>query len=1755
MTQFIPALVGETTRISDRNGNELTFGADGVVSNRGRGVQFERDHRGRIIRIVDPRGNSLKYEYDDVGNLIASVDREGNRTTMTYGLDHRLESMIDPLGVTALKVKYDPRTNRLTALEDAIGQQTKFAYDLNSLSKTSVADGGSTESVRMDWEGNEHEELDERGNRIIREYGHGRSSLPTLERTVIGDIDLGDDGDDLVVRRTFNHLGQMVTETDFRGNVTRHIYTADGTYYGTVHPTGVTEYFQYDSKENLVMTGSSAGPRSFMTYDSAGNLLKLESDVSPGNSGDFGGHGSRNNTNPQKRNTILFDYNEFGDQVSTIDNESNRREFSFDANGNQIQARSSWLDPFDSSVTKSFIAQSEFDANDQTTIIQTPAGNTTISLDAHSRVYSSIDERGNRSDYLYDSRGLLIQRRTYPSSAGAEVTPIIERKVYDLQGRLLYTTEPYLANQPLLDIGGTKYFYDSKGNIERTEILKGLVIEIESKGSSHKSILRTEGMVVDSARNELNSANQIVHSWDSFGTPTEFYYDRWQQLVEKRRMVLDEAGNPMWMVTRTEFDSHGRTTLTTDSYLVPWNTPIGKGASPSVLATRFDFDEAGRPSRTTRLQNVIIDIQDRKTVITNSGELVWQSATFYDSHGRVLSQVSADGTVTGYEYDYRGRLTATIGTHKSTESVGLGNVYPGHQARSRQETEYDINGQPWIRRSGIIQIEDSKGNILIIDRKQQKTTQRTYDQNGNILSTIFPDGTSTRSEFNAFGQIAKSIDELSQETTTTYDSNGRITSVSLPAVPLPSNREVMAKPRWEYSYDASGNLVLLRDNIAEVTSSDIRNDHDGNLGDDTRITEWRYDSQGRLSKRILPNGSAESFLYDSRDRNVLHIAFDGIVERTTYDDRPGAGGRFFRREWYNSEGDFASDPNSPMESWSYTYDAFDRLRSIEIRTRSNPSSSLALTQTQHFEFDPEGRVIRETTIAGSVNYAYDSLGRVVRQFTGNKGSNALDSKHPELDVRYAYGHDGLQRVQKLVSFGQPVDRDSNLAGNQAFETVYHYDVFGRPIRTEVVDQVIESYNFDAMDRVSSISHYLPDSDNTDLGNNQLTSSFVYEYRPDGKKTSLSESLYVDHDSNPLTPRQSLSNQYRWKYDSNGRIVSETIDHSIDKFDRLETFSWDLVGNQLLQTIDSPSTPSIDHVIRSLYDENDRLLDQSFDLGGNGTIERRIQFQWNGTNPARKTIFDEGKLDEAEAYTYNYQGKLGTVLRESFAADRSVIARNLVTYLYDPAGIRVSSVEVADRELSTTVIDESNRSTTFYLTSRQNLTGHEQTVSEFRFDDFGRTVRRKETVFGFDEVSQAERTYSPDTGAIVNAQERAFLHDAHGSVRAIVDGQGVVQQSYFYSAFGSLIAIVGAHGETIAYLDARDLGRQRIESFAWTDLLYAGESFDVRTNQQYLRARWYRSETGRLDQLDPFVGNPMDPRSFHKYGYAHGDPIQGADPTGMFFTIAGFMSAFSAQAQARAQSSYGALSTMRTGRALHRVVKTYQKVMKLYDRLEDVRSWAVDIVDLLDFDISDLKSIQQTLDQRFNIANGLPNRRRTIEIDLPEGIRKKMTAMWTKVFSIGGASFLGHINAQEIIAELATGLLTNQMGFTQSPNNWSWSSRQGPDQVVYHKGVNVWGIFEAKGGDNTLGTSRWGEQMSGKWLEHWIMKLQTTIATNVQLLDSLENYEPMLAAIVRLNILNRQSQIKITVQKYTPPRSNGWGTDTKRPITSKQNYSD
>jgi RHS repeat-associated protein len=67
-------------------------------------------------------------------------------------------------------------------------------------------------------------------------------------------------------------------------------------------------------------------------------------------------------------------------------------------------------------------------------------------------------------------------------------------------------------------------------------------------------------------------------------------------------------------------------------------------------------------------------------------------------------------------------------------------------------------------------------------------------------------------------------------------------------------------------------------------------------------------------------------------------------------------------------------------------------------------------------------------------------------------------------------------------------------------------------------------------------------------------------------------------------------------------------------------------------------------------------------------------------------------------------------------------------------------------------------------------------------------------------------------------------------------------------------------------------------------LFAGEQLEPALGLYNLRARNYDSSVGRFVSADPFRGEPADPRTLHPYVYAHADPVNQTDPTGLFTLV-------------------------------------------------------------------------------------------------------------------------------------------------------------------------------------------------------------------------------------------------------------------------------
>ncbi|MBP0030536.1 RHS repeat-associated core domain-containing protein, partial [Roseofilum sp. Guam] len=125
------------------------------------------------------------------------------------------------------------------------------------------------------------------------------------------------------------------------------------------------------------------------------------------------------------------------------------------------------------------------------------------------------------------------------------------------------------------------------------------------------------------------------------------------------------------------------------------------------------------------------------------------------------------------------------------------------------------------------------------------------------------------------------------------------------------------------------------------------------------------------------------------------------------------------------------------------------------------------------------------------------------------------------------------------------------------------------------------------------------------------------------------------------------------------------------------------------------------------------------------------------------------------------------------------------------------------------------------------------------------------VYGLDLISQQR-----------NGEDWFYFVDGLGSTRGLTDGRGEVTDAYWYDAYGNLVERVGS---------------------SENDYLFAGEQFDEQLGQYYLRQRYYDTATGRFTRRDTYEGRLNEPITLHKYLYAHGNPVNGIDPTG-FSTI-------------------------------------------------------------------------------------------------------------------------------------------------------------------------------------------------------------------------------------------------------------------------------
>lgn len=1515
----IDAGTGKTTVISDRNGNEIRVTDDGVTSNRGRAVRIVRNDRGLITHVIDPKGSAITYEYDSRDRLVSVRDRNqtqamldsgtASRTQFTYRdeepYQNLLQSVIDPTGVVTMTLVFEPSSPRVLGMMDALGNQTqqRFTVTLPSsqdpdgyFAVTAYPPGEDPDSPQSTFH---RIELDRTGLPLATESANGTkirnelsSLLPsiTASRVIVGADDReSDEGNDLVTRTEIGWDNAqkyvfVANTTDSKRNATEYTYDRSGQLASETDAFGNTTRFLYDRRAELDSEfGLPVRGNLRAIVDPNGSRTEIARDATTGMP-------TRIRVYPSDRDAFTetnMVYNATGDLVRMENTDGRIKEFSFDANGNMLGTSTVWTDPSDSSVVKSVSSGFGFDANDQKLhsdnridgIVQASVSQR---FDTLGRAVETINELGLRTQKTFNTRGHVIETRVETglsewNSATHRTESIwnAERTVFDNQGRAVVSASGYETfesgqlRNPTSSIRGTEYLYNAKGQSVGTRELIGVDIQfVDVLNGLDASLIGTPTTVSTSVL-IYDTNNRSTESLDRYGKRTQVTYDRAGNVVESRTQTRDANGQIAWIVTRTVYDRSGRKFASSDPYLVPEATAQGPngGDSPPVMAVLSRYDERGRLVATERRSDVVFgwnrDSVSAEPWLADTGKFLHAARTEYDAVGRPYKQIAPDGQESISLYDEQGRVVATLGPSVHASSVGLnGSAFDGNFVRLRSETVYDAYGKPFRAITNIVQIEDSHGNTLAIDTTRQRITETHYDARGNAIQTMHADGSITRQEYDALGRVTAEVDGMGQRKSYAYDAQGRLISVQLPAVERPGPSTEWVAPTYHYEYDSQGRMIRTIDPNLHATST-------------------TYTAEGQIATRTLPGGETERFEYDAENRPILHETFEGVVQVTDYDDSTFGGGRIVRRRSFPTATAYRSWQDSGNLSedvfWfeeSYAYDPFGR------KTETDRALNRGAAQTQPISieqmhswfttYDPEGRVASEVTPTGTVRYEYDVLGRaiVLRAFAGS-----IPTEAPLLESRYGYDVLGrLAHIETVTRDGAPVDVEPATPELDPESTTYVFDLLGRLQETELPHGIVETYAYDAMDRLLE----LQTSSNSDTSNPLSHTNFAYQ--PDGKKIAATETINTDH---PIVQ------DYRWRYDAAGRLVEEVFDSSDDMLDRRNTSEWDLAGNRLSESMDRSG--DIDDLwIEYSYDDNDRLVHEASYSGltkSDVPIATTIT-EWNRTQQASRT---EQSLTgtRRQEFHYGLTGQLERMQAEEWSAEGSIVSRNQTEYQYGPTGLRFVSIASRDENLGSAEFNRQVTGRTEHLIEISNPTGYGQSILDTEFDGQGTPVQRRTFTFGPSGIiTETHHDMNPNSGDTGSSE--TWTHGRDGkSTRALYDTRAAIAQLYTYSAFGNLVSIHDGMGQRIA----GGLGTFADPRIALTHQLYNGEFLDTSLANYNLRARWYAPTSARFDRLDPYQGDTYDPQSLNKYAFVHGNPVTGTDPTGWMGMFGGMMTAF------------------------------------------------------------------------------------------------------------------------------------------------------------------------------------------------------------------------------------------------------------------------
>ncbi|HEY8359296.1 MAG TPA: hypothetical protein VIL30_17745, partial [Ramlibacter sp.] len=755
--------------------------------------------------------------------------------------------------------------------------------------------------------------------------------------------------------------------------------------------------------------------------------------------------------------------------------------------------------------------------------------------DAAGRKVADVDGNGTLTEYAYDAAGRLAWQGTYATAADTSL-------LVDAGGKVL--TEARLATvRPAGEVGASRWFaYDRAGRLVQQAVSTGVGITVAVTSMEYDDASRLVG-----TRAYANVTAVPASAHAAIKVPVESEHDR---------------------VTRYFHDADGRRTgvLDAEGYLAE---TIYSAAGLAVRQVSY----ARAVATALREKGSLPEIRP-----ASSGADA-RTHTFYDSKGRAVAVVDAEGRLSRSVYDKNGNVVKTV---LYATKVGV-----------------TLTAQTLL------------AEVVPKDSPEDRTTDRTYDILGRLASEVTPDGFKTTFAYDAQGRLLETVRAQGTADQRTflarYDVQGRLTGelsgegAALLTADLEAEKidAIWASEGITHAYDRAGRRVSTTDAVGSTTfyfyDEDSALTHTVNaLGE---VREQRYDAQGRLVRDIAYNGRISTADLDGGlDRDVLRARLEKIADDAGYS---------YARYTYTASGQMASRTDPAASVTAYAYNAFGDRIGVEANGHG----------TEAYVVDRRGlQVGSNRSIAGPnlvTSTAYDAFGRTISTVdaNGNQRSYSFDRVGRQVATT-----DPLGEVRRTTY--DAFDRVLTQTDALGKTTRYAYDRATRSITVTTPEGIVTSQAANVHGEISRAVD----------GNGNAT---TYAYDRDGKLVQTASAATVvsnAYDDAGRLVRTTDGNGVKiaYAYDAASRLVSRTVDPG--GLALVTCYSFDGQGRQVSVT-DPEGVATV-----TTFDRGGRVLTQVVDPTG---LKLKTSYSYDEAGRVLTVRSPEGNVT---AYVYDLQGR-------------------------------------------------------------------------------------------------------------------------------------------------------------------------------------------------------------------------------------------------------------------------------------------------------------------------------------------------------------------------------------------------------------------------------------------------------------------------------------------------------------------------------------